>query len=289
MMMITTDSFSFRNPNKLFSEIRGGNILKKKILLTFTFLFTVLLLTGCAAAEEEGRFFHDYFVFPFTYSIRTIGEFLGNNYGLAIIVITIILRTILLPLALNSAKKQKHMREKMEVMKPEMEEIQQRLKAAKNKEEQMKIQQEMMLLYQKHNFNPLAMGCLPMLLQIPIWMGLYYAIRISPEIAGHNFLWFTLESPDVIMAVIAAIMYYFQFKVSTYNMAPEMAQQMKFMGLLSPIMILIASLNMPSALAVYWAMSGLYLIGQTYLMKKLYPVNVTPLQTVATSGDQNKK
>ena len=161
-----------------WNRIRGGIVLKnrKTYFLSLTLLLAVIVLSGCAAAETEGHFFHDYLVNPFIVVIKTLGEFFGNSYGIAIIVVTIILRSILLPFALSMAKKQRTMREKMEVMRPEMEDIQKRLKAAKTKEEQAKVQQEMLLLYQKHNFNPLNMGCLPMLLQIPVWMGLYYGI-----------------------------------------------------------------------------------------------------------------
>ncbi|WAA13460.1 membrane protein insertase YidC [Fervidibacillus halotolerans] len=244
--------------------------MRKKLLLFITLTLGVFLLSGCASAETEGEFFHDYFVYPFSFLIRTLGNIFNNNYGLAIIAITLIVRTALLPLALRMAAKQKVMREKMEIIKPEMEAIQKQIKAAKTKEEQMKAQQEMMQLYQKHNFNPFSIGCLPALLQIPIWMGLYYAIRITPEIAEHSFLWFNLGETDLVLAGLAAVAYYFQFKVSMFNMPPEQQQQMKIMALFSPVMILIASLSTASALALYWVVSGLFLIGQTYLTKKLY-------------------
>lgn len=271
---------------------------RKPLFISITLLLTTIFLSGCAAAQTEGAAFHDYIVRPFIISIKALGEFFGNSYGIAIIVITIILRTVLLPFALNTAKKQKDMREKMEVMRPEMEAIQARLKTAKTKEEQAKIQQEMMMLYQKHNFNPLNMGCLPILLQIPVWTGLYYAIRLSPEIASHSFLWFNLGEADWIMAILAGVAYFLQFKVSMattpVNVTPgqneqqvqQQQQMMKMMGIMSPAMILIASLSTASALAVYWTISGIFLIGQTYLTRKLYPI--TPQPTQAVSGPERK-
>ncbi len=243
--------------------------MKKTSLLAAFMLTSVFILSGCQSAEEEGHFFHDYLVNPFVQLIHSLGEMLGN-YGYAIIVITLAVRLILLPLMLNSMKKQQIMREKMEVVKPEMEEIQKRLKAAKNQEEQRKIQQEMFALYQKHNINPLAMGCLPIFLQMPIWMGLFYAIRISEDIQTANFLWFELGQPDLTMALIAGVMYFFQFKVSMINVTEQQQQQMKIIGLLSPVMILVFSLTTPAALPLYWAVSGLFLIGQTWLSKKWY-------------------
>ncbi|WP_203362811.1 membrane protein insertase YidC [Bacillus sp. REN10] len=229
----------------------------------------VFILSGCQSAEQEGHFFHDYLVNPFVQLIHTLGQFLGN-YGFAIIVITLAVRLILLPLMLNSMKKQQIMREKMEVVKPEMDKIQKRLKEAKTPEEQRKIQQEMMLLYQQHNINPFAMGCLPIFIQMPIWMGLYYAIRISEDIQTANFLWFKLGQPDIAMALIAGVMYFFQFRVSMINVPEQQKQQMKMIGMLSPIMILVFSFSTPAALPLYWAVSGLFLIGQTWLSKKWY-------------------
>ncbi len=244
----------------------------KKPLAAALALLPVVLLAGCQSAQTEGYFFHDYLVSPFVRLIHWLGEMLGS-YGLAIIVITVIVRLILLPLMLDSMKKQASMRKKMDTVKPQMTDIQNRLKAAKNQEDQRKIQMEMMNLYKENGINPMAMGCLPMLLQMPVWMGLYYAITISEDIKTHEFLWFQLGQPDIAMAVIAGIMYYVQFKTSMYTMPVEQQQQMKFIGLLSPAMILIFSISAPAALPIYWSVSGLILIFQSWLGKKYFQTN----------------
>ncbi|MBD5010628.1 OxaA precursor, partial [Xanthomonas citri pv. citri] len=85
-----------------------------------------------------------------------------------------------------------------------------KLKKTKDPEKQKELQMEMMKLYQEHNINPLAMGCLPMLIQSPIMIGLYYAIRSTPEIASHSFLWFSLGQSDILMSLSAGIMYFVQ-------------------------------------------------------------------------------
>lgn len=242
--------------------------MKKHILWGVT-LISAVILSGCQSAQTEGHFFHDYLVNPFVELIHWLGELLGS-YGLAIIGITIGVRLILMPLMLNSMKKQALMRQKMDVVKPQMTDIQARLKATKNPEEQRKIQMEMMSLYKDHDINPMAMGCLPMLLQIPVWTGLYYAITISEDIQTHQFLWFELGQPDIAMAIIAGIIYYIQFKVSMQTMPAEQQQQMKFIGLLSPVMILIFSFNAPAALPIYWTVSGIILIFQSWLGRKYY-------------------
>ncbi|PTY81437.1 membrane protein insertase YidC [Heyndrickxia sporothermodurans] len=248
--------------------------MKRLFKFSLLMIGIVFLLSACQGNSSKGMgnsgFFHDYFVVPFAKVIHFTAELFGGNYGLAIILITILIRLILMPFMMKTFKKQQIMKVKMEKLKPEMTVIQNKIKQAKSKEEQMKLQQEMMGLYKKHDVNPLNMGCLPLIIQMPILMGFYYAIRGSKEIASHSFLWFDLGHVDIPMAIIAGIMYYFQSKVSLIGLPEDQQKQMKMFGLLSPIMILIVSFSAPAALPLYWAVGGAFLIGQTYLSKKFY-------------------
>ncbi|WP_277815844.1 membrane protein insertase YidC [Paenibacillus sp. DMB5] len=131
----------------------------------------------------------------------------------------------------------------------------------------------MLQLYQKHQFNPLNMGCLPMLLQWPITLAFYYAIRRTPEIAAHDFLWFNLGTTDMILPLIAAAVYYVQFRVSqsaSAQIQQNQNNQMAFLGWLSPVMMGIFSFQMPAALPLYWAVGGMFIIVQTVILNKLY-------------------
>lgn len=109
-----------------------------------------------------------------------------------------------------------------------------------------------------------------MIIQFPIFIGLYYAIRRTPEIATHNFLWFNLGQTDVIMPFIAAAVYLIQAKVSQIGMDPKQKKQMALFSFISPIMIFIVSFNFPAALPLYWIVSGSFLVLQTLISKKLY-------------------
>ncbi|RDI43188.1 membrane protein insertase YidC [Falsibacillus pallidus] len=242
----------------------------KRIITILMLAGSTLLLSACSAATNNDSLFHKSLVSPFAKAIKGIADITAGNYGIAIIIITILIRTILLPLTLKTYKNQQQMKSKMEVLKPEMDKIQKKLKAEKSPEKQRELQAEMMGLYKKHGVNPLNMGCLPILIQMPIWMGLYYAIRSSHEIATHNFLWFNLGQPDIPMAILAGIAYFFQSKVTMVGMTEEQQKQMKFMTLLSPIMILVISFSAPAALALYWAVGGVFLIAQTLIAKKIY-------------------
>ena len=98
---------------------------KKSLAVLITGMITVLL-AGCTvhAAEGQGGFFQTYFVDPFTGLIRGIAEMFNGNYGLSIIIITLLIRLLLLPLMLRQYKNQQSLKEKMDLLKPEMEAIQ---------------------------------------------------------------------------------------------------------------------------------------------------------------------
>ncbi|WP_079707834.1 membrane protein insertase YidC [Paraliobacillus ryukyuensis] len=241
-------------------------------------LVAIILLSGCQAAAsgqpidpETAGFFDKYFVLTFSKIIKGVASFLGGSYGVSIVVVTLIVRLALMPLMLKQSKKSYEMRDKMAILKPEMDAIQAKYKGKKDTDSQRKMQQETMELYQKHHFNPIAsMGCLPMIIQFPILIGFYYAIRTTQEIAQHSFLWFNLGQPDLVMPFVAAAIYFMQFKVSQLGMEPSQKKQMAIMGLISPIMIGFVSFNAPAALPLYWAVGGLFLIIQQLISKKLY-------------------
>jgi len=242
------------------------NILYIVVMITF------VALTGCSAgSSNQSGFFQQTFVEPFSIIIKTFADWFHGSYGIAIILITVLIRLILMPLMLRQYKDQQNMKLKMEKVMPEMKELQERFKKAKDQAEQQKIQKEMMDFYRKHDINPLKMGCLPIIIQMPIIMGLYYAIRGSKEIATHSFLWFNLGTPDLILTLCAAAIYYVQFKVSIRTVPEDQLQgPMKMMGMLSPLMIGTASFASPAALPLYWTVSGSFLILQTLLAQKLY-------------------
>ncbi|MED3662257.1 membrane protein insertase YidC [Ureibacillus sp. FSL K6-8385] len=242
----------------------------KRLTLFSLFGISLLILSGCQAVQNQEGFFYHTFVKPMDWLLNTLGEWFGGSYGLAIIVITIIVRLILMPFMLRNYRQQSIMKTKMDLIKPKMDEIQEKLKKAKTKEEQMKIQQEMMALYREHNINPFNLGCLPILIQFPIIMGLYYSILYSNEVKSHEFLWFNLGSPDLIITAIAGLIYFIQAKVSLWTVPEAQKQQMKMMVFISPIMIVFISLSSMAALPLYWSVSGLLLIFQTYLGRKYY-------------------
>lgn len=245
---------------------------------SFVGLILLLLLSGCQGTNpidaNSTGFFDHYFVYPFSLLIKYVASLLNGNYGLSIILITLVIRLFLMPFSLKQMKSSVKMKETMNVMKPEMDAIKEKYKDKKDANEKLQMQQEMSQLYQKHNMNPFAsIGCLPMIIQFPIIIAFYYAIRRIPDIAAHSFLWFNLGQVDFILPFVAAAIYFMQSRVSLIGLDPKQRKQMAIMGLLSPVMIGFISFNMPAALPLYWAVSGAFLVLQTLLSKKLYQAN----------------
>ncbi|QBG46148.1 membrane protein insertase YidC [Verrucomicrobia bacterium S94] len=199
-----------------------------------------------------------------------------HNYGLAIILLTMLMRTLFWPLTHKSTQKMRENSEKMQVVQPKIKAIQEKYKG-----QPQRIQQETMKVYQEHGFNPMAMmgGCLPMLLQMPVFFALFTVLRNAIELRYAGFLWIAdLSQPENLFAgsipfigslnilpVLMSISMIFQQKLSTPNAAatPEQQQQQKMMMYMMPIMMLFLFYSMPSGLTLYWTTSNVLMIIQT--------------------------
>lgn len=234
----------------------------------------LFLLTGCGDfspidASSTGLF-NEYIVYPFSLLIRMIAKLFNGSYGLSIIVITIAIRLVILPFMVKQQKQGKLSQETMKMMKPEMDEIQKKYKNKRGMDDQLSMQRELSELYRKHDFNPVKMmsGCLPMVIQMPFLIGFYYAIRRTSEIGEQPFLWFNLGETDLLLVLLAVVVYFIQARVSLINIDQKQQGPMGMIIYLSPIMIGVVSLTMPAALPLYWTIGGLFMMIQTLIIKK---------------------
>ncbi len=251
--------------------------MKKKALLPLL-LGVMVFLAGCDYSKSRNRdgFFYNTFVEPMSKVLHWLGHSVFNDdYGIAIIVLVLVIRIILLPFMLSNYKNSHLMREKMKVAKPEVDGVQEKVKRARTQEEKMAANQEMMEVYKKYDINPMksALGCLPVLIQMPVVMGLYFVLRyrIGGGIAEHpHFLWFNLIHPDIWITIIAGVLYFIQAWVSSKQMPQEQRQMTYMMMIVSPIMIIWISLSSASALGLYWSVSAAFLVVQTYFANMYY-------------------
>jgi len=191
-----------------------------------------------------------------------------KNYGLAIILITILIRAVLWFPSQNSFKHMKDTQKKMTVIKPRLETLK---KVYAN--DSQKLNEEMMKLYQEYKINPFG-GCLPMLLQLPIFIALYNMLINMVELKGAYFgLWLTdLSMPDkfYVMPLLMGLSMFIQQKMSTTMPAADeqAAMQQKIFLWGMPIMLTFMSLQWPSGLLLYWTVSNILGIAQQYLVNK---------------------
>ncbi|GAA0608402.1 YidC family membrane integrase SpoIIIJ [Virgibacillus siamensis] len=241
--------------------------MRKKVLLLVILTGLLAVLSGCTNvndpinANTEG-IWAEWFVWPMTQFIKFFAELFGGNFGLAIIVVTVIIRLILLPLNVKQLKSSKAMQD----IQPELKEIQKKY-SSKDANTQQKLQQETMALFQKHGVNPLA-GCLPIFVQMPILIAIYHAIMRYEPIQEHSFLWFELGSPDYILPLIAGGATFLQQKLMMAGSPASQNPQMMIMMYVMPIMITVFAFFFPAALALYWVVGNVFMVAQTVLIRK---------------------
>jgi YidC/Oxa1 family membrane protein insertase len=226
---------------------------------------TILFLKSDSELEELPLKWWSDFVAFFSDSLDFFARLL-HDYGLSILVVTVIIRLAILPFYLKQIR---YMKE-MQVLQPEIKKIRD-----KYKNDPQKLQQETMKLYQKHNINPFN-GCLPMLLQLPILWAFYRAIMYNDHIKHAQFLGLIkLGSPDpyFLLPILAAVLTFFQQKImmktTISSGVPGVEQQQKMMLIIYPVMVLFIGLKLPAALSLYWVYGTIFTIAQTYFTQSL--------------------
>lgn len=229
---------------------------------------------------------------PFSYiynvilwALLNLYQLLGQNIGYAIIALTLIIKTLTLPLTNSATKTQK----KMADLKPHFDEIK-----TKHKDDKMKQQEEQLKLMKEHKVNPAA-GCLPIIVQVVILIILYNVLvqylgpeaTINGEKVHSNFFYLDLAKADpyFILPIIAGVTQFILGAMMTpaqsiairkndsetekeqkEDFAQAMQQVQGQMLYLTPIMTAVVSVSFPSGLALYWVVSNIYSIIQQYFI-----------------------
>lgn len=189
-----------------------------------------------------------------------------GSAGLAIVAFTIIVKTLLLPLTVKSIRSSKNMQE----LAPKIKELQK-----KYGKDRQRISQETMALYQQHGVNPMA-GCLPMILQIPIFFGLYHAISsLSGSGTGlwsEGFLWLpSLDQSDPykILPILAGIFQFIQARMmrpAGQKVTDPQQQMMNTMMNFMPLMVVVFGWSFASGPVIYWVTQAIYSVVQQWLI-----------------------
>ncbi len=230
-----------------------------------------------------------------TEAIKSVMVFfygLTGNYGIAIILLTLLVRMILLPLSVAQLRSTR----KMQELQPQISELKK-----KHKGDAQRLNKETMELYQKAKVNPFG-GCLPVLLQFPIIIALFNLLRHFPYEGAPYFLGLNLSLPDpgnpalkfagglaiplgvayLVLPVLAGVTTYLQTAVTPMTADPNdpTAKSMKSMMYIFPFLIGYYALTYPAGLSLYWVTQNIFTVVQTYLMM---PRKAAPAQGGAAS------
>ena len=198
------------------------------------------------------------------------------NYGVAIILLTILVRVLFWPLTHKSTVGMR----KMQEIQPLLKEVQ-----AKYKGNPQRLQQETWQLYREHKVNPLS-SCLPMLIQIPVFFALFVVLRGAVELRYAPFLWIRdLSQPEALFAswfpfgglnILPILMAATMALQSALSPSAGDKSQQRMMMVFMPIMMLVMFYNFASALSLYWTLSQVISIAQTWWIRKKYGAPSSP-------------
>ena len=203
----------------------------------------------------------------FTFIARPMFKFLSGiydyigNWGWAIVILTLIIRLILFPLSYKGMMSMN----KLKDLAPKMKELQE-----KYKNEPQKLQAQMMQLYKKHGANPMG-GCLPILLQIPVFFAIYRVLLNAIELKGAPWvLWIqdlSIKDPFFILPITMGILMFLQQKITPTTFSDPMQEKvMKFL----PLIFTFLFATFPAGLTLYWTINNIASIVQQYAINKLF-------------------
>lgn len=214
------------------------------------------------------------FIKPLAILIIKIGN-LFNNYGLAVIITGILIRVVFIPVTKKTAKQSENMKK----AKPEMDALEKKFKGKTTQEDLMKKNQQMMVIYKKHQINPVS-GCLFAFIQLPIFFAFYETINRVPALFEGTFLTLNLGMTPLrgitngnyiyaILVVLLALVTYYSFNLNKQDMVPGATPAIgKNVMYFMLFFIVIASLNLATAILLYWITSSSFTIVQNFIVSK---------------------
>ena len=244
----------------------------KRFALSAMGVAMLLVLTGCvqvdkATGQPTGLIWNTIGA-PMAEAIKYFATDKGLGFGVAIIIVTIIVRLIILPLGIYQSWKATLHSEKMNALKHVLEPHQTRLKEATTQEEKLEAQQALFAAQKEHGISMFGgVGCFPILIQMPFFSAIYFAAQHTEGVSEASFLGIALGSPSWILIACAGILYYIQSLLSLHGVEDEtQREQLKKMIYMSPLMIVMFSIFSPASVTLYWVVGGFMMILQQFIV-----------------------
>jgi YidC/Oxa1 family membrane protein insertase len=235
----------------------GGQVKKDLIMYFGPKEADIMDRAGYSLSSAIDYGFFGFLSIPLVW-LLTLFNSVFKNYGVAIILLTVVVRIVLYPFTYKSMKSMKEMQK----IQPLMMELREKYKNDKEK-----MNQEVMRLYQTHKINPLG-GCLPLLLQLPVFIALYKALYVAIQLRQSPFIFWIKDlaemDPYYVTPIIMGASYFLQQKLTPTSMDPTQQKIMLFM----PVIFTVIFLNLPAGLVLYFFVSNLLSIAQQLYMNK---------------------
>ena len=244
----------------------------KRIALSIMGVAMLLVLTGCVQVDKVTGLptgpVWDFLGAPMGEAIKYFATDKGLGFGVAIIIVTIIVRLIILPLGIYQSWKATLHSEKMNALKHVLEPHQTRLKEAETQEEKLEAQQALFAAQKEHGISMFGgVGCFPLLIQMPFFSAIYFAAQHTEGVSEASFLGIALGSPSWILIACAGVLYYVQSLLSLHGVEDEtQREQLKKMIYMSPMMIVMFSIFSPASVTLYWVVGGFMMILQQFIV-----------------------
>ena len=263
---------------KYAKQLEEGDLSKKEYEKKVNSIVDVDKLVSCkkfkvTSGGYEG-IWNTVFIKPLTWLIIRIGQ-LVKNYGFAIIITTLLIRGVMYPVTLKTARQSENMKK----ANPELQKIEKKYAEKKDQDSMMKKSAEVMQVYKKYGINPMS-GCLFGFIQIPLFFAFYESLYRLPILFEDSFLGFKMSTSPIkafdmgnwlyiILPLLVAVTTFFSFKLNgTASMNQEQEKTMKYTMIFMMVMIVVMSFSMSSAIIIYWITNSTFTIVQNLIVKR---------------------
>ena len=246
----------------------------KYLVLSSMSLGVLLLLTGCVGRDKNGNpvgATWDIIGRPMGEAIKYFANDAGLGFGIAIILVTLIVRLLILPLGIYQSWKATLHSEKLNYLRPTLAPFQEQVAKAETQEEKMMAQQQLMAAQKEMGVSIFGgIGCLPLIIQTPFFSALFFAAQYTEGVSSSTFLGINLGKSNLILTAIVGILYYLQSLLSLHGVEDAVQrEQMKRASYLSPVAIVAFSYVSPAAVTLYWVVGGVIQIIQQFIINFL--------------------
>ncbi|MBN7276600.1 membrane protein insertase YidC [Lactobacillus acetotolerans] len=265
----------------------------KRLLALLAVITIAVVLTGCAAPNSQqmapvshtsGNWWDRWVIYYMSTFLLWLAKVMGNNYGWSIIAFTVVVRVLLLPLNAISIKSTT----KMQNIQPQVDALRKKY-PGRDTESRTLLSQETNKLYKEAGVNPYA-GCLPLLIQLPVMYALYGAIMRTPQLQTGHFLWMDLGKPDpyYVMPILSMVLTFISTYISQMSTPKESQSGMtKVMTYGMSIMVGIMGIYFQSAITLYWVISNLFQVVQTFILQN--PIKYKHEQEAKAKAERERK